>query len=449
MSKSLTYLAAAGLVFASASNAANAVELYNEEGKSLNLNVEVGAGWFSSSVNYAPEDDETPDDGPSWTEGYFKLGFDGAYSVSDDAEIYGAVSAIGSFTGGDGDAGGLTIGDEADLDLEDAVLGVRFMDMIGEGSTIDLSLGSQAYTIGDGWLINGDMLDAGKGLGPEADRGGAYWLAPRKAFRQTAIAKIESGGALGGDVFYLGSDTNLAGDTELVGFDLRYTDEDIGTFAGTYLRVVDVNTESFDGAFATRKDLNTYSIRYEGSAGIEDLFLAAEGTIQSGDEVEAWAAYGEVGYTFSDVPWAPYIGYRYSFFSGDDPDTADWEGYDPLFYGYSRGYGTWYQGEVAGNYAGPFNSNTGVHNIQLSATPRDDLRVGAVYFNFSPDESTQVAPVNSSSAQEIDFFVEWAATDNLFISPLYGIHIPGSGFEDDYGTDDVNHYFQIIAIATF
>ena len=39
-------------------------------------------------------------------------------------------------------------------------------------------------------------------------------------------------------------------------------------------------------------------------------------------------------------------------------------------------------GEVAGNYAGPFNSNTGVHHVGLKATPREDITVGALFFDF-------------------------------------------------------------------
>lgn len=83
----------------------------------------------------------------------------------------------------------------------------------------------------------------------------------------------------------------------------------------------------------------------------DDLLLVAEGGYQWGnienptglaflntdsygrDSVErrAWALYGHGTYTFSQVPMTPYIKAGYTFMSGDDPDTSDYEGWDSFY----------------------------------------------------------------------------------------------------------------------
>ena len=41
-------------------------------------------------------------------------------------------------------------------------------------------------------------------------------------------------------------------------------------------------------------------------------------TVNSKENIDAWAIHAEAGYTFKNLPWTPRIGYAYSFASGDD-----------------------------------------------------------------------------------------------------------------------------------
>ncbi|MEZ5583921.1 MAG: alginate export family protein [Candidatus Competibacteraceae bacterium] len=308
----------------------------------------------------------------------------------------------------------------------------------------------QGFILGDGFLINNDSLNFGDGLGERFDRGGAYWLAARKSFKKTFIGRFQTGTPVRGDLFYLGSGNPAQGFTELAGINLEYVDETYGTLGATYFRIVDVNKKLLGGFFALREDLDTFSIRGQGNAGVENLFLSFEYAHQTGNaaiEVDAYAWYVEAGYTFAGIPWTPSLNYRYSAFTGDDPKTAKSEGFDPLFFGFNRGYGTWFQGEVAANYTGPFNSNTKVHHVALKAQPLENLGLGALYFNFTTDE-TQPGE-DDDFAQEIDLYAEWIVNDHLYVSPLYGIFIPGDGAEAAFGNDNTNHYFQIIAVITY
>lgn len=172
--------------------------------------------------------------------------------------------------------------------------------------------------------------------------------------------------------------------------------------------------------------------------GVENLNLAFEYATQDRDSGRENAWYLEGAWTFADVPWKPTATYRYSRFS---------EAFDPLFYGFSRGYGTWYQGEVAANYAGPFNSNTAVHHVGLKATPRDDLTLGALFFDFD----TLDRDLGNLSGQELDLYLEWTVNEHLIISPLVGLYKPERSASEgglQLGNDDTNTYLQL-TVATF
>jgi hypothetical protein len=59
-----------------------------------------------------------------------------------------------------------------------------------------------------------------------------------------------------------------------------------------------------------------------------------------------WGTFGFANSLF-DNPKEP--GVEEAFFQGDDPDTASNEAFEPLFPGFYD-WGTWWQGEIAGEY---------------------------------------------------------------------------------------------------
>lgn len=429
-----------------------AYELSDDNGERLLLDLEAGAGAFSSSEDYsgAGRDDVT------WTESYAKLGVSGSRELTDGGTVYGAVSGVASATGGDGDAAGFTTGDESHVELEDLYLGWRSGSRLwGVQDAVDLAFGSRSFTLGDGWLIGGDALSFGEGLGDELDRGGAYWLAPRRAFRRTAIAGVDVPGPLRGDAFYLGSDNPAQGETELAGLSVEWMQSRLGTVGAYYLEVLDVDPDRLGGAFAYRDDLASYGLRGRGSLGVDNASFAFEATLQQGSpdvpgddrDVDARAWYVEAGYQFVGLPLAPQLTYRFSSFSGDEPGSGDMEAFDPLFYGFTRGYGTWYQGEVAGNYTGPFNTNADVHHVGLYVHPTETIRAGALFFDFTTREPA--SGVSSDFGRELDVFVEVPVTENLFVSPVYSVFVPGDGGEQTLASDRTNHYAQVIGVLSF
>ena len=194
--------------------------------------------------------------------------------------------------------------------------------------------------------------------------------------------------------------------------------------------------------YGSRDGQKTTSFRYQGNAGVDNLFLSAEFVNQEageGSDENSKAWYAEAGWTFSETPWSPSVNYRYSSFD---------EGFDPLFFGFNRGYGTWFQGEVAANYAGPFNSDASVHHLSFKATPSETLSIGALFFDFT-DTAGGTGNLN---AQEVDLYAEWVAAPHLIISPLVGLYMPDNSAAEggsQIGSDETNTYAQIIAIVPF
>ena len=162
------YLVSAAVAAATAAMAmpVQAYNLYSQDGTEVNLDVEAVFGMFSSDENYFGK----PGNGSNWQEGYLKAGFSGSKEISGNNSLYGGLNFVSSGTWGDGDAGGNTNGSERRTAVEDAFVGFR-------SDMFDFSFGRQNFTIGDGFVINGDALNLGEGVFPGSDRGGAYWLA--------------------------------------------------------------------------------------------------------------------------------------------------------------------------------------------------------------------------------------------------------------------------------
>lgn len=418
-----------------------AYELYADDDTHLNADLEAVFGLFHSQENYAITGSKS-EGSSSWREGYAKYGISFDQGLAGAGTGYGKFNWLSSGTWGDGDAAGFTDGSERTTKIEDAYLGWRsgqLFEALGEDG-VDFSFGRQNVMIGDGFLINGDALNLGKGLADgEFNRGGAYWLAARKAFDQTAVLRLGGKDGLRGDLMWLKSDNRAQAKTEMLVGNLEHVSE-AGTLGLSAIDISDVDEEFASPFQAERDGMKTYSVRGQGNAGVENLFLSGEYAWQDKkdvDDEDAW--YLEAGWTFSDVAWSPSLSYRYSRYS---------EGFDPLFTGFSRGYGTWFQGEVASNYAGPFNTNTQIHHVALKVSPLENLSVGALWFDFN----TLDRDLGNFDGRELDLYAEWAVSDNLIVMPVVGLYQPDRSAEEggtQLGSDDSNLYSQLVFVTLF
>jgi hypothetical protein len=430
-------LAALSLAVLLAQPSAQAIELYADDESHLNADILAVYGLFNSRKNY----DATPG-GSTWREGFIKYGISGDQRLAGNGSAYGALSWVSSATWGDGDAAGNTDGTERTTKLEDAYLGWRsgeLFPLLGKDG-VDASFGRQVVKLGRGFLINDDGPNLGKGPADGAlNRGGAYYLAARHAFDRTAVLRLGGERGVHASALWLKSDNRAQAETELAAGTLDYTTA-AGTLGLTWIHGLGV-TEQWASEFQRQRDgMDTYSLRGEGNAGIDNASFAFEYAWQDKQAGPEKAWYAEAGYTFAELPWAPSLTYRYTRYS---------EGWDALFTGLSTGYGTWFQGEVAANYAGPFNSNTGVHHLGLVAKPLENLTLGALYFDF---DTLHTRNALNLGARELDLYVEWAVSPHLIVSPLVGLYQPKKDENtggNQVGGNGTNLYSQVTLAMPF
>lgn len=429
------------VAFSICSSSVSALELYLDENYGLNADLDAGVGAYHTQQGYA-QSATAKKGGTDWQEAFFKYGLSGWVSGGEQKQkVYGALNAVSSATFGQGDAAGWTDGTERTTKIEDAYIGWKSGEYFnGLGSDgIDLSFGRQSIVVGDGFLIGGDGISFGKGISNGAmDRGGAYYLAPRKAFDETAVLRIGGREGWRSDLMWLKSDNPAQAKAGSFVATLENVGQK-GTVGLTYMDVLETDSE-FDSN--RRKGTKTYTLRAQGNVGHPDLFLSGEYASQdrpAGDE-NAW--YLEAGWKFSDVYGMPSVNYRYSRFS---------EHYDPLFLGNVRAIGTWFQGEVASNYSGPFGTNTKIHQVAFLFSPVESLSLGVLLYNFETN-SKKAGAFSNLNGSEVDIYANWQATKNLAVVPLLGIYKPDASTLDggsQIGTDRRNIYSQVLFLTHF
>ncbi|MCM2973322.1 alginate export family protein [Larsenimonas suaedae] len=438
----LPTLAASTIITLTLCGNASALELYDNAKTKINLNVTGVAGAFHSQKGYA-QSETAEAGGRDWQEGFIKYGLDATHTLSPTAgSLYANVAWTSSGTWGQGDAAGFTTGDERRTHLEDLAVGWKSGELIPALGTdgLDVSVGRQYIQVGDGFLISGDSLNFGEGvLGGDLDRGGAYYLAARQSFEKTAVVRLGGDTGWRGDLMWLKSGNRAQAKPEMAVGTLEHVTDD-ATLGATYIKVLDTDRD-FAFLYPDREDTRVYSVYGHGNAGVENLFLAGQFAWQekgNGADENAW--YAEAGWTFSDLAWSPYVSYRFSRFS---------DGYDPLFYGNGRALGTWFQGEVAANYAGPFATNARIHQVTLSLTPADNLGLGLLAYRFDTLDTNQGPNLDGN---EIDLYGTWTINDHWWVMPLVGRYDPDSPASrggSQLGGSGSNYYTQLLVGFNF
>ena len=475
----LRAVASAGLLGAVALPARTDIEVINRGGFQLNVSLQAALGGFSvNHTDFGVGNLNTSGTGRrgnrAWGEGFVKPGVNGTYDIPGGyGQFYFGVSLISTTSFGAGDAisslapQGLrstTSNQPSWTAIEDGFGGWRSGSLFPSlgANAIDVSGGYQSFTVGDG-LVIGDGTADGWGRA-------AYYLAPRTAFHDTAILRVDPSAIapVRATVFHLATNTNQArmanndqAQARLVGGTLEWylaapqtagqpPVPDVWRVTGMYFNIYDADSNPalcFSNAAgctapaltANRDGLNVASLRAGGSFFPQnrDILTFGEFVYQwnngTGRRVRAYAWYLEGGYRFSSVMWSPTLTYRYAQFSGDStPGDGTDRSYDPLFFGSglrNAGPGTWYLGEIYGQYLGP-PSNLNVHQIHLRASPTDQLNVGLIYYLADFNKPAQYSVSRSGAFHEIDLYAEWSPTAWLSVTPTFGVAIPRGGYRD-------------------
>lgn len=380
-------------------------QIYADSNEKLHIKpvLDLSLGLFSSDKSYSAG---VQDRSPVWQEAYAKYGFEGTYLLKSSSVYFGA-NAVSSATFGDGDAAGYSNGSERRTALEELKIGWKNSAEKGAESVWDVSLGRQKVVLGDGFIVSNDALNLGKGVADgELDRGGAYYLTPRQSFEFAAVVDYAPMEYLKTRWAYLKSDNKAQYEPEMLAADWQYQRPKY-SLGLTYLNILEIN----DHGLNLRQDLKDYALRGKYKL-TEQLEFSAEAVHQEQKKNTESAGYAKLSYQLPNTAFTPELSYRYSVFS---------DYYDSLFYGNPQpGFGTWFQGEIAGSYAGPFNTNAQIHQISLLAYPSEKWIVGLLGYKFD-SKNKNIADLN---AYEIDAFAVYMPTPKISVVPLFGLYNP-------------------------
>jgi len=403
-------------------------------GHTENANFGVGVLDFHSSQLRPPRVDQY--------EAYFKPALKGHVNTENHGTVYSRLSAVGALSRGDGDAAGVTRGSEEDIDLEELVFGWRSGNLtptLGKDA-IDFSIGAQEFKIGDGFLVWDGNNDA--------FQDGAYWLIPRNAFEESAVLRFNTK-PIRGDVFYLRADRDHDR-AQFAGLNVEYIKNKFGTIGGAYMNFFDA-----ENSVMTRDGMQLADVRFKFDTipYLPNVTFAGEYAKQFGEtrgrDINAFGWHLTGRYDFKNIPWKPYIRYRYAQFSGDDPGTPRQEKFDSLFYGYSD-YGDWYQGEISSNGLLP-NENQRNHMVHVSASPREWLRLDAMYYRFYLDNKffNSTATTKRHFSDEVNLSFEIYLSEKSSIGALFSVAMPGKAAVQSIGGNNTTQALKIFLIYNF
>jgi hypothetical protein len=390
--------------------------------------------------------DGSVDHNVRYGEGYLLPRVDLSYDTGHSGTFYGALAGVAAGTLG-GDPGNFTTNSPSDAGLDQLYGGWKsgkLFPALGDDA-IDISVGRETFMIGDGFLISDGHLDEG--------RDGAYWLAPRLEFDMAGIVKVNTK-PVSGSAFYLKGDVHQD-HSQLAGGNVEYTNEKLGsTFGATYLNVY----RSLDSGTFVRNGMNVADVRAWDIPVpyLSNLKLRGEFAHEWGDDrgitIDANGWYAAAKYSLADIlPWKPTLTYRYSFFSGDNsPADGTSNAFDPLFY-YGPGvWGTWYQGEITGEYL-LFNSNEIANMVQLDANPTSSLNVGLLFFDFSLDKKNYFGtPVSDTHfADELNLYMNWNITDHIYWAVVGGLAWPGAAAKQAFGGSSTYELIESQVVVTY
>ena len=397
------------------------------KGPTWTFNIAAGVGYFTygnSLYEHTRPDGPPANTGANWAEGYVKPSIS-AVLPTGKSELYGALSVVGERTFA---APPPLVGtDASSYGLENLYIGWRSGKSLSIGeNAIDISLGMEPYKIGQGLLL----WDGGA----EGGVRGGYWSNARTAWLYAGIAKFNLH-ANTIELFALQRNPVPGFDQKnrIYGLNYQLALGSHTTLGASYLHTT-------NDSLAYRDGENVINIRAFTSPfkSVPDLAFAAEyANEQNGSLLSSNGWYAQAGYTFSKVPWAPTLTYRYAWFEGDDPNTTKSEAFDPLFTGFYD-WGTWWQGEIAGEYF-LTNSNLISNEVRIHATPNSKLSPNLIAYFFSLDR----APGGVTSTDigfELDAILDWKLNENMTFSFVLATLSPGGAVKQEFNrTSNLNY----------
>lgn len=385
----------------------------------------------------------------AWLEGFASAGVYGVTQIVPriNLNLYGGVSYLASFSAG---AELFTNQSRFHGDVEEAYIG-----LIGAGKTAsghqyryNVLYGRKQFILGDGFLVINTSMNG-------QDRA-ALQLNPRWASKNVFQAGfaydrlfVQAFSLRPNELPILNSRTTING------LNLELGNRDRILLGGSFLYVPqsDLRYYTPDGGVYSREGLQVYNLRFFKSANPVKggLFLKTELAYERNSRfaMNAWAGYGELGWSF--VPQKVSVSYRFAYFSGDDPESKSYNRWDAL---YTGGTGEqWVQG--SNMYKIVQNSNEMSHRLQVVYSPIRKLQLVAQGWLFYAPQLNNLGGNPALSTMKSHFYgSEINLTLKYFHSRHWYFHlntaytIPGGAIRDNLPTAAMD-WFCLSAFARY
>jgi hypothetical protein len=386
-----------------------------------------------------------------WVEGYAHYGIYGITPLTQNVYAYGSVSAI---TSGSTGRELFTNQTRSYTYWEDAYAGIvgGRVDAKGNRLTFNFGAGRQRFTLSNGFLI---ANTAANGWDRAALQANARWASDLLVLGEVAYNQTKV------QAFYLDPDELpiLDTDTRIAGLNVESAPLAGLTVGASYLTVPE-STQAYFGptgmTIGTREGLElvdarfTYLLNPQGAPG---PYFGAEYARQTNRNfaMDARAGWAELGYSFANAKWAPTISFRISYFSGDDPDTATYERWDPLL---SGGTGEqWVQG--ANHFKVVQDSNVIAHRIQGRLRVAPKVELVPQLWAFYADSETNVGgnPAltfldGKSYGYEANLTAKWFYSRNVYVHGHVAYTVPGDAVQVALG-DDAQDWFSTMLFIRY
>jgi len=404
----------------------------------FNFDAAWGTFGFGNSLYTDVRPDPSGNLSDNWFEGFVKPALSASFALG-KTELYGKLSAVGERTYG---APPTLVGESASsFKQEDLYIGWRSGSALGSSENLlDFTVGRAPYTIGHGFLL-------WDGTGEGGDRGG-FWSNARKAWRFASIGRLKPGNHTF-EGFYVerDDDPQAVTGTRLTGFNYQYAAGENSTFGITYIKAY-----AHASVRPLRDGMNVFDARAFTAPipKLPDLSFELEYAYEENHKLmhsTAWTALG--AYQLSKLPWKPKLSYRYAFFEGDNPNSAEDEAFDPLYVGFYD-WGSWWQGEIAGEYF-LSNSNNISHQARIHMTPTSKLGWGVIGYWFHIDQPGTFGPgvTSSDAAFEFDTYADWKFYKNFTLSLVGAFADPHKAVQQAYNRTSAFRYGMVYIAYSF
>jgi len=373
-----------------------------------------------------------------WLEGYLHYGIYGITPLNDELYAYAGLSAI---TSGSWGQEIFTDKTRSYTGVEDAYVGLigGRTDAAGDRFAYNLTAGRQRFTLANGFLL---ATTSANGHDRAALQANARW-----ASDFLGLARFHYNNTVF-EAFYLDPDELPLLDTgsTFAGVNLEFEPLQNLKVGISYLTSPDSEFNYFGptgSVVGTREGLRVWDARFSytpNGPAASGPFFGAEFARQTNEnfDMDARAGWAEIGYSFPQAAWSPTISYRYAHFTGDDPDTATYERWDPLLSGLSGE--AWIQS--ANHFKVVQNSNLISHRLQARLRPSPKVELVPQLWAFYADSKTNVGgnpALTFLSDREYGFesmvTAKWFVNRNLYVHGHVAYTWPGDAVDAPTAND--------------